>query len=72
MRLSHFFATSVVAILSFTQPASATYVNQLEQNHVDIANPIVLTQNKVVTEVQPPKKVAKVKVPEEFDFSKID
>ena len=45
MRISHFFATSIVAIFAFTESASATYVNQLEHDK------FVLPQSDVMTEV---------------------
>ena len=47
MKISHFFATSIVAILALTDhSASATYVNQIENDRFETESPIVLTQNE--------------------------
>ena len=57
MRFTHFCVTSLVAILTLTQSADSTQVNQQEQDHLQITFPNVLAESEAVT--QPPKKNAK-------------
>ena len=52
MRFSYFCATSIVAILAVTQPASAAILDEVNQRpgQLEKESPIVYTQNDVVTE----------------------
>ena len=74
MRISHFFATSIVAIFAFTESSNATYVNQLEKNQIETGVPqvnIALTQIDSVTEAteETEEEIARKKVIEQFGWS---
>ena len=63
MRISHFLATSIVAIFAFTESANATYVNQLEHD------PMVFPQSDVVTEYETAEEIAKKAVISRFGWN---